>query len=245
MHRNALLWTVALAALCFAPLAKADDVTLADGKKTKNAASSKGSASKKKEKDDSSSGSGSRTSAEARTGHQFGVMAGGGQVVGSINGADVEGYWMPSPSMQVGLAYMQGSEDLGTLEDTQFVTDDFGINAKLIVARFRYFIGNTFNLSAVLGERLINAHATISSKTTTDQVKLDINSNSTVVGLTIGNHWTYDFGMTLGVDYVDQRHRHCRPTRALGRRPKIRRPARQGGQRPGLDRHDWLLFLTS
>jgi len=65
---------------------------------------------------------------------------------------------------------------------------------------------NSFNWSAGLYQRNWTADATVSY--TDSKTKLNasaaagITANATVLALGLGNQWTYDFGMTLGFDWL-------------------------------------------
>ena len=64
----------------------------------------------------------------------------------------------------------------------------------------RYFLGNSFNLSAGYHMRNYSATATATSGSATSTVTLD--AKASVLNLGLGNHWMMDWGLYLGADWV-------------------------------------------
>jgi len=64
----------------------------------------------------------------------------------------------------------------------------------------RYFLGNSFNVSAGYHMRNYSATATSTSGSATSTVTLDAKAN--VLSLGIGNHWMMDWGLYLGADWL-------------------------------------------
>lgn len=140
---------------------------------------------------------------ERRSSKKFGSAVGFGFVIGgSALGTDLEGYWFQSKNLSLGLGYMSANSELEKIEDADFTTENFRLSAQLIGLRSRYFFGESFNMSAFLGQRVIRATVTIQSKSSTDKVDLAITTNSLMFGITVGNHWVLANGLTLGADWI-------------------------------------------
>lgn len=179
-------------------------VRLADkskGKKKKPKSTDAADEDQRQDASDSQGGSRGDSSASARVKKAAGVAVGGGAVVGSAGGFDIEGYWAANSTLQLGVAYMSGQKDLGTIDDANYTVSDFGVTAQMALVRARYFFANSFNGSLLLGQRLIHGRATIESKTSSDRVVFEVNSSSTVFGVTVGNHWAWANGLTIGADW--------------------------------------------
>lgn len=163
-------------------------------------------AKKKAEREEEPAGpSGNGGSSDKRAHSHFWVAGGGGGVMGGVTGGTLEGAYVLSSLLQVGGGFAAGSEDLnagstGNTSDITITNDKIG--AKLFFAKARFFVGNSFNVASVLSYRIISATADIKTTDGANEVDMEVKSSSITVGLTIGNHWAFDNGLTIGADWI-------------------------------------------
>lgn len=138
------------------------------------------------------------------------VAGGGGNIVGGINGGDVEGAYVSSPTLQFGGGAAMGSRALGVGSSeegglTSSVTND-KLTGLLVFGKARFFVGNSFNVSGIVSYRRIEVAADIDVTDTATNVSgglsVDVVSTSFTAGIAIGNHWAFDSGLTLGADWI-------------------------------------------
>lgn len=143
-------------------------------------------------------------SERARSGKIAGVglAIGGGAVPIITSGFD--GFWVPTASWQLGLRILSGTLDLTDAvpktDGAELKKASFGVSFVQIHGRF--FPGNSFNLGLGLGQRTVSAEFDIESKLANVGVEGEIKATTTVLNITIGNQWTWDSGLFLGVDWL-------------------------------------------
>lgn len=141
---------------------------------------------------------------EVRSRKKVWVAAGGGNVLGGITGGNVEGAYEMGPALQVGGGVALGSQDipLDDANDQVVKVDEAKIGGTLFFAKGRYFFGNSFNVAGVLSYRVITASAKINTVDGTSGLDMEVKSTSITAGVTIGNHWAFNNGLTLGADWI-------------------------------------------
>lgn len=138
----------------------------------------------------------------ARSKFKYGVGLGPATSgMGGVGGTVFEGFYLQSPGMQWGLSYFTGTYNLETDEDPNFILNEASVSGSLALARLRYFMGNSFYITASVGQRSIEATIDVESTTAVNQIIITSNSSSIVAGLNIGNAWTWDNGFTLNADW--------------------------------------------
>jgi hypothetical protein len=152
-------------------------------------------------------------SAHAREGHQFGVNAVAGMPVFPFPGGGIDGFYMITPDLHVGLSATFGRLDLKSRadkksDDDDDDDDDNDANLKklqgktqLIMVHARWFVLNSLNVGAGLGHRKVSADYEVESSDETAKIKGSIDTTSVVAHFTIGNQWTWDNGFTIGADW--------------------------------------------
>lgn len=116
----------------------------------------------------------------------------------------VGGYYNHGASWQFGAALLTGSEDIsGEVSDIGTVTlKKADLSGSATFAYGRYFFGNSFNGSAGLGYRTAKADYRIEDTASDDYVEGTLDISSVVTTLAIGNHWSWNSGFTIGVDWL-------------------------------------------
>ena len=72
----------------------------------------------------------------------------------------------------------------------------------------RYFTGNSFNFLLAYNKRAFTADATVTQTDyvqgvpVTSKAEAAVEAEANVVTLGVANHWTFDFGMVLGFDWL-------------------------------------------
>lgn len=111
----------------------------------------------------------------------------------------VGGFTSISPDFQVGGAVLTGSDEVSATEGSikaSATVDGFGFYGYA-----RHFFGNSFAGTIGLGYR--SGEMTYEVRDTLGfQVNGDIKITSIVVPVYIGNHWAWDSGFSLGVDWI-------------------------------------------
>ena len=103
---------------------------------------------------------------------------------------------------------MQAGFEYGTASATQKDGDnEASASYTNMGLYFRYFFGNSFNVFAAAHSRKWTADVTLSETDNTCPgntctADVEMTAAATVATLGVGNHWTLDFGLTLGVDWI-------------------------------------------
>jgi hypothetical protein len=150
-------------------------------------------------------------SEHARLNRTFGVNALVGMPVFPFPGGGIDGFFMITPNLHVGLALTAGRLDLKSQADKEDDDDDdddkdatlkkLQGSSTLVLVHARYFVLNSLNVGAGLGHRKISADYEVESHDETARVKGSIDTTSIVAHFTIGNQWTWDNGFTIGADW--------------------------------------------
>jgi hypothetical protein len=111
---------------------------------------------------------------------------GGGISVASFIAAPLRVGYMLSEELEVGLEY--GGKTYSWDSISTSVTN-MGLYG-------RYYLGNSFNIYASLLQRSANAGYSILGTT------IDATLSSMALTAAIGNKWQWDFGLTLGIDWL-------------------------------------------
>jgi hypothetical protein len=107
--------------------------------------------------------------------------------------------WAPSPSLQVGLLGLTGSETKDSSYEGGTVTSS---GTGLVLAlHARYFVGNSFNIFSGLGYRSAAIKLNLKDKLL-GSIDGDLKVQSIAIPFFIGNHWTWSSGFTLGCDWI-------------------------------------------
>jgi hypothetical protein len=128
-----------------------------------------------------------------------GLLFGGGLLAGSIPGPSLDIYYNLGSKIQLGINYGAGSTNID-LSDSEFSSSG-KIGVSLAAARLRWFMWNNFNTSLLVGMRTVDYSISISSKTSANTVDGEVKTQSVVAGITIGNHWSFESGFTIGCDW--------------------------------------------
>lgn len=137
-----------------------------------------------------------------RSKRMFGVKIGGGNVIGGLSGPMAEVDYFISPSLVTGGGFYSGSLTLTDLSSSATITTIGKLSGTMIFAKAKYFVGNSFYLMGVFGQRQIDSEAEIFSVGKTDGMIVNTSSSSITVGLNIGNQWSFDSGFTIGIDWI-------------------------------------------
>lgn len=131
-----------------------------------------------------------------------GLAVKGGMIASGIPGSGVEAYMNLSPKFQVGLGFSSGTLDLSSLVSTVALVsiDKVNLNAQIIDVYSKYFVGNSFALTGGLAYRNMNSEINVSSSGSSISTTSSGSAITAKVG--IGNYWTYDFGLTIGCEWV-------------------------------------------
>lgn len=133
---------------------------------------------------------------------KYGAKIGGGNVIGGLSGIMAEVDYFVSPSFVTGIGLYSGSLSLPDLSTSATIMTTGKLSGTMIFTKAKYFVGNSFYLTGVFGQRTIEAHAEIFTVGKTDGIIVNTNSSSITVGLNIGNQWSFDSGFTIGVDWI-------------------------------------------
>ncbi len=128
----------------------------------------------------------------------LGLRAGLG-VVGSIPGVGLEAWYASSSRWQWGGLVEAGALDLAPelQREADIRIERFLLTGALALGQARYFWGNSFFVSALIGGRQI--HGSYAFADDSGNALLgDINVVSGVVGLGLGNLWSWDNGVFFG-----------------------------------------------
>jgi hypothetical protein len=133
-----------------------------------------------------------------RTSKVGGIAIKGGALVLQTLGTGVEGYFNINPRFQVGLDYYRVR---GSKAKFGWYWDPFRptVDEHLFELYAKYFVGNSFALTGGL------TYSRSDESFTTSDNKTEIaNFNSEVYALKVGlgNYWAFDFGLTLGCEWV-------------------------------------------
>ncbi len=142
----------------------------------------------------------------ARNGRKFQATVGGGFIVFPVTGLGLSGAYTLSPRLTLGLSYLTGSvtmndEELDSSSRDARTTSRLEVDASLLLLQARFFVGNSFYVTALAGQRQLEARINVDT-IYGDGVSDKINVNSAVVGASIGNEWTFANGLTLGADWI-------------------------------------------
>lgn len=131
-------------------------------------------------------------------------------------GVGLNGIYNVNSRVQLGVGVASTSWD-GTevFEETQkskhvdqFNTDrveakEVRYRATAVSAEGRVFLGNSFNISAMAGSRTVRGEFVVAdSSSPTGEHESSYNATGMVGNIVIGNHWTFDNGVVLGVDWL-------------------------------------------
>lgn len=130
-------------------------------------------------------------SEENRVGKMVSVVAEGGFAVAPIpmTGAAV-GYYV-FRDLLAEVSYVSGGVDLGIVT----------IDATLLEARAKYWIGNSFYVNGGFGQRTIDFSAGLDPITGTEKVKVELETKTTGLSFGLGNRWQWSY-FTLGCDWL-------------------------------------------
>jgi len=138
----------------------------------------------------------------------FGAALRGGLVLGTIPGGGLDVYYPASKKLQLGVQYLVGQEkftddadDALSIDDT--ITSDATLTAQTAMLRARYFLWSSLNLSAGIGQRLVDWEINVVEERD-DGLEIHTRGNvsSTVINLCLGNTWQFDSGFFIGADWV-------------------------------------------
>lgn len=106
-----------------------------------------------------------------------------------------------------GAVFLSGSYNASSLmsaaiDNPTTVVNSATINSQAIYGYARYFIRNSFTVTAGLGYRTLKAKAGIDVNAVNSNWVWNASLKSIVVPLGIGNHWAWDNGLTLGCDWI-------------------------------------------
>lgn len=107
--------------------------------------------------------------------------------------------WTPSPSLQLGLLALTGSETTTSSYEGGIVTRSGSGSALSLHAR--YFLGNSFNILTGLGYRTADLKLDFQDKLL-GRIEGDLKVQSVAIPFFIGNHWTWAGGFTFGFDWI-------------------------------------------
>ena len=115
----------------------------------------------------------------------------------------IYGAWHQSSNLQLGLAYSQGSSDLGgsVPSDDTVKVEKLTASAKLADVHARYFFGNSFSVTAGLFYRNVKRAMRLSDPFA---ITVDGSTTSTSYGsiFSIGNQWQLENGVHFGCDWL-------------------------------------------
>lgn len=115
------------------------------------------------------------------------------------------GYRPFNSSLEYVLQYLAGSEDLkASVGDTDSVTTTKAdVSSWQFVGGARYYFGPSFNILGGLGYRSGEATLGMQHKIDTDiAIETAVKASGAVAALGIGNHWSWDNGVTFGADWL-------------------------------------------
>ena len=108
-----------------------------------------------------------------------------------------------SSSLQLGLSYLGGSEDLASQlpSEGDVTVKKADLSGNAIFGYLRFFPGNTFSATIGLGYRGASAEYAIQD-TSGHEIDGKLSISSIVIPIAVGNHWTWRNGFTLGCDWI-------------------------------------------
>lgn len=109
-----------------------------------------------------------------------------------------------SPRFQLGLQYLGGSKDmLSSFEEVNGVRTTKAMATGMAVSAFgRYFFGNSFSMFGGLGYRTANIDFAAESISSGESIAVKLDVTSIIIPIGLGNHWAWNNGFTVGVDWA-------------------------------------------
>lgn len=190
-----MLKRVLAAALCLLWLPNAGIAAPAKGKKAAK--------TKKTAKVDDSEDSGG-SNASLRTAKPFGAALLYTPLSDFILSFGAGGTYTLDAKIQLGFDFLMGSESLvGKVEEQEDVTlSKADLSGMAFYAYGRYFFGESFNVKGGLGYRSADISYQIDDKINAGYLAGDVAVSSIIVPVAIGNHWIWDSGLSVGVDWL-------------------------------------------
>ncbi|MEI6399610.1 MAG: hypothetical protein WCO71_12650, partial [Pseudomonadota bacterium] len=145
-------------------------------------------------------------SQDARQTRNYGVSGRLGGVARGLLGIGVEGYKMLDGNLQIGGTVMAGggdvSGDVSNPAGHSSTSDTVKMWETIVAGQARWFFGNSFALGASVGYQDSTVEYGVGPSRPTSNVDGSINGRAVFIGGSIGNHWTYDNGFTIGCDWL-------------------------------------------
>jgi hypothetical protein len=157
-------------------------------------------------------------SSEVRAKKSFGV---GASITGSTGvgtGLGLNVLYNVNKRLQVGVGlasstwdateYMDAAQDEKYKKETAstdntYTTREATYNASVISAEARVFLGNSFNISGAVGSRSVQGDLVVGSDTdASGDRESTYRAQGIVTNIAVANDWTFDNGVTLGVDWA-------------------------------------------
>lgn len=145
-------------------------------------------------------------SQDARQAKNYGVSGRLGGIGRGLLGLGVEGYKMTDGNLQIGGTIMAGAGDInGQVSDPaghSSTSDTVAMFEYLVAGQARWFFGNSFALGAMAGYQSSQVSYGVGPSRPTSNVDGSIKGEALIIGGSIGNHWTYGNGFTIGCDWL-------------------------------------------
>lgn len=144
------------------------------------------------------------SSERVRKSKDFGISLGFGMPIAPIPGYALGAYYQVFTNLQLGLDYSAGSIDLSDTLPADGATDvrAFELNTSLTQLYAKWFVGNSFYLGLGLGMRSVDSTIDIKAVAQDVGIKGTIEANTTAFSIRLGNQWSWDSGVTLGIDWL-------------------------------------------
>ncbi len=140
-----------------------------------------------------------------RTNKNVNLALKAGLITGGISGSGIDAAYYLNPNLLVGFEYLQGDEDLRDKAASSIYSnvDKAKISSKFYGVYGKYFTGSTFALTGGLYQRSIDAKIKISSSLDKNYyLSTSSTGSATVAKFGLGNYWSWNFGLTLGCEWV-------------------------------------------
>lgn len=140
-----------------------------------------------------------------RTNKMYNLALKGGNISGGIPGYGIDVAYYTNPNLLIGLEYLQGKDDRKDELHTSLYAniDKVQLESKIFGIYGKYFTGPTFALTGGFYQRSITGIVKVSSSTdSNDFISTSSNGVATVAKIGVGNYWSWNFGLTLGCEWI-------------------------------------------
>jgi len=140
------------------------------------------------------------TSSYARGTKNIGIAGRVGYFTGLLD-YGAEAFWQIKKELSVGGMFLLGSESLN--KTNAGLVSKGGISSYQFSAQSRFYVMNNFAINGGLAYRMISATVTVEDQfDSSNFVTAGFDANSIALNASIGNHWTWTNGFTVGCDWI-------------------------------------------